>query len=154
MLTKGRQNWLESHNLCFARKTYCMANIKISLNSLCRPINLNSLSPQLVKQDAHFWSWWSWLWGKGLPTSWSVVTMLLAVGLENILWTSIVLMFKGYFPYSILIQYPILALKKTMISCSSATMLSPDSYWLACRSQLLREGAISFVNSTHSPNNC
>ena len=27
--------------------------------------------------------------GKGLPTSWSVVTMLLAVGLEIFLWTSI-----------------------------------------------------------------
>ena len=48
MLTKGRQNWLESHNLYFARKIYCMASIKISLNSLCRPINLNSLSPRLV----------------------------------------------------------------------------------------------------------
>ena len=48
MLTKGRQNGLESHNLYFVRKIYCMASIKISLNSLCRPINLNSLSPRLV----------------------------------------------------------------------------------------------------------
>ena len=48
MLTKARQNGLESHNLYFVRKIYCMASIKISLNSLCRPINLNSLSPRLV----------------------------------------------------------------------------------------------------------